>query len=145
MCAAKRLVIILIRRVTTSDRRWHSPQNAKADSAGDGQRARNHLKPGEQGTTRWHPVTAQGSKPEFDYGYERNLCLKRPHLERTTKRQGWCETVGSQPFTQLAKRSLMRPYCSGYRGINHRLLSGILGVYPTGVKKEPTVKRTTYH
>jgi hypothetical protein len=65
--------------------RWHSPQNAKADPAGGRQGATNRLKPGEQGATRWHPVTALGPKPEFDYGYARNPCLKRPHLERTTK------------------------------------------------------------
>ena len=30
--------------------------------------------------------------------------------------------------------------CSDYRGINQQLISRILGLYPTGVKRKPTVK-----
>lgn len=56
------------------------------------------FRPENKGQNADKKVTAQGSKPEFDYGYARNPCLKRPHLERTVKQQGWCETSGSQPF-----------------------------------------------
>ena len=39
----------------------------------------------------------------------------------------------------------MRLNHTGYRGSSQRLLSGALGVCLMGVKKEPTVKRNTYH
>lgn len=75
-----------------------SPQSAKANPAGGGQRAITRLKPGEQGAKRWHSVTARGSKPELDYGYARNPCRKRPYLERTAKQRRWYETSGNSTF-----------------------------------------------
>ncbi len=36
------------------------------------------------------------------------------------------------------------PTRSSYRGISYRLLSRVLGVYLTGVKRGPTARRNTY-
>ena len=99
------------------------------------------MKPGEQGATCWHSVTAQGFEPEFDYGYGRNLCLKRPHLGRTAKRQRWYEISGKSAFDAADEKVfLLGLNRSNYRGINYRLVSGTLGLCPMGVKKEPKVK-----
>ena len=81
-----------------------SPQSAKAESAGGGQRVRTRLKPDEQGAKRWHSVTALGSEPELDYGYARNPCLKRPHLGRTAKQQRWYEVSGKSIFYSVDKK-----------------------------------------
>ncbi len=44
-------------------------------------------------------------------------------------------------FTRLTEKDFLRGLnCSNYKGTNYQLMSGILGLYPYGVKKEPTVK-----
>jgi hypothetical protein len=52
----------------------------------------------------------------------------------------------TQPLTRRGEKvflcGLNRP---SYRGISYRLMSGILGLYPMGVKREPKVKCITYH
>jgi hypothetical protein len=104
------------------------------------------LKPDEQGAKCWHSVTAQGSEPEFDYGYARNPCLKRPHLGRTAKQQRWYEISGKSTFYSVDEKVfLLGLNRSNYRGINYRLISGTLGLCLTGVKREPKVKYNTYH
>jgi hypothetical protein len=104
------------------------------------------LKPGEQGAKRWHSVTARGSESEPVYGYERNPCQKRPHLGHTVKRRRWCETSGKLAFDAANEKvCALGPNRSDYRGISHRLMSGILGLYLTGVKREPKDRCIKYH
>jgi hypothetical protein len=86
---------------------WRRPHDAKADPAGGGQGAPTRLEPGEHGAQRWHSVTAGGPKPESDYGYARNPCMKRPHLEHTAKRRGWCETLGSRSTSRCRRKGLL--------------------------------------
>ena len=103
------------------------------------------MKPDDQGATSWNSVTAQGSEPEFDYGYARNPCLKRPHLGRTAKRRRWYEISGNSTFYAVDEKVFLTGLnCSNYRGINYRLISGTLGLCLTGVKREPTVRGKTY-
>jgi hypothetical protein len=99
------------------------------------------LKPGEQGAKYWHSVTVQGFELEFNYGYERNPCLTLLHLEHAVKQQRWRETSGKSTFYAVDEKVyLLGLNCSNYKGINYQLMSRILGLYPTGVKRKPTVK-----
>jgi hypothetical protein len=54
-----------------------------------------------------------------------------------------CQVVGHVDATD-EKVFVFGPNRSGYRGTSYRLTSRVLGVYPTGVKRGPTVKQT-YH
>lgn len=72
--------------------------------------------------------------------------MKRPYLERTANRRRWCEISGNQLFDRVGETVFsLGPNRSGYRGISHRLISRTLGLCLTGVKREPTVKRYSYH
>ena len=71
----------------------------------------------------------------------RNPCLTLLHLERAAKRQRWHETSGKSTMYSVDEKVYRRGLnCSDYKGINHQLMSRILGLYPTGVQRKPTVK-----
>ena len=72
--------------------------------------------------------------------------MKRPHLGRTAKQQGWYEISGNSTFDAVDEKVfLLGLNRYGYRGTSHRLISGTLGLCLMGVKKEPKVKCNTYH
>lgn len=44
-------------------------------------------------------------------------------------------------LVRLTEKDFLRGLnCSSYKGTNYQLMSGILGLYPYGVKKKPRVK-----
>jgi hypothetical protein len=57
----------------------------------------------------------------------------------------WVIALLLRAMKRLMKRLLIRPNCSGYRGISHQPTSRALGLCPTGVKKEPKVNRNPYY
>ena len=80
-------------------------------------------------------------KPEFNYGYGKNLRPTLLHLGHAVKRQRWRETSGKSMLIRLTEKNFLRgSNCSNYKGTNYQLMSGILGLYPYGVKKKPMVK-----
>ena len=71
----------------------------------------------------------------------RNPCLTLLHLGRAAKQQRWRETSGKSTVDSVDEKVYSRGLnCSGYKGTNHQLMSRILGLYPTGVKRKPKVK-----
>jgi hypothetical protein len=65
------------------------------------------------------------------------------HLIHAAKQQRWRETTGKSVFDATDEKvCLFGLNCSGYRGINHRLLSRILGLYPIGVKRKSKARQS---